>query len=745
MFAPPPPVQLTRAEISRRAQRHSGTASPGGRSSISSSAAGSSLHRTESNTSSLNSPPPAPSGRKKWFFGGGGKAAVTSPGPPPEPPAGQQHPGERAAAKRGREEGEKGKKTKTLSEAFGENPRKAPVPPKRPPRRGSEGIALPGAFPTAPLPAIPTLPQRAVPPAPIAVATPAREEVPPPVPDKSPKRLEGARARGSGGGGKTSPVAGRVSKGTAGGSQAMRRRSGSFGNRIEKNALVDGARRKSAAAYLRAAVADAEDVKSAMPPRPPRRATDGELQTLSGPVQAATGPQDLASKRRQKGETMSMLLNDGFFPVQEYIYSHKNPNISVSVPVSFPPPLSLLDKELPDTPGSIVPTPTELYQVPPVKVKRPVVQRKKGVARRRSPLAQLSVTDPKSNSARVPPVGLTVETELSPSRLSAIPEGSSVVSENTPPGSASGMSTPLATKIHLRGGSVITLQPPELTAWKQTCYLQGPIKLPKPTILPRKGSTASMDAFQEVVDQVYQEALNIPRRRSDDQIVDDICEFFDDFCFDEVNFDGDVLVVEEGKVDEMEEIREEMSAEIERFATPPNEMEATPVEKVIARDVVEHTILLPPVETEETLRARGIARLSQGAPPSPTTSSSRASFASRKDSTVLPLFAVPEKGMLDVPPTPALPIDMTSKSREDLRAKDRPTPLAIKELPTPAAGADQGFDWDDDVEELDALSSWVAPAALPKKYGMQRNISTRESKNPMKRMRRLVATASAIL
>ncbi|MBE7158278.1 MAG: hypothetical protein INR62_07560, partial [Rhodospirillales bacterium] len=480
MFAPPP-VQLTRAEISRRKHHSSGiggTDSPGRSSIGSGSVAGSSLHRTESNTSSLNSPP-APSGRKKgggWFFGSGRgdkekAVVVTSPTPPPPPePLGQgqgQHPGERAAAKRQKA------RTKTLSEAFGENPRKAPVPPKRPPRRESEGIALPGAFPTAALPATP--PQRQVPPAPVAVAVETVVgEVPPPVPDKSPKRLEGARARGSGGGGKTSPVAGRVSKGTASGVQAMRRRSGSFGSKIEKNALANGARRKSAGAYLRAAVADAENMKSAMPPRPPRRATDSELQILSGPVQATTGPQDLASKRRQKGETMSMLLKDGFFPVQEYIYSHKNPNISVSVPVSFPPPLSLLDTELPDTPGSIVPTPTELYQVPPTKVKRQVVQRKRGAPKRRSPLAQLSVTDPKSNSSRAPPAGLTVETEFSPSRLSAIPEGSSVVSENTPPGSASGMSTPLATKIHLRGGSVITLQPPELTAWKQTFYLQGP-------------------------------------------------------------------------------------------------------------------------------------------------------------------------------------------------------------------------------------------------------------------------------
>ena len=460
-----------------------------------------------------------------------------------------------------------------------------------------------------------------------------------------------------------------------------------------------------------------------------------------------------------------MLLSDGFFPVQEYIYSAANPNISVqvpaklttlsSVPVPFPPPLSLVDKALPDTPGSIVPTPTELYQASsPLKSERPtVVRRERGKKgpKRRSPLSPLKVTDGKANSSavgtRLPPSGLGEE--LSPSRLSAIPEGSTVSTENTPPASASGVSTPVTTKIHLRGGSVITLSPPELTAWKRTYYLPGPIKLPKPTILPRKGSTASMEAFQEVVDLVYQEALNMPRRRSDDQVVDDICGFFDEFEFQEMGFGEGVLgvlgeVEEVGMGDIVEEEVEEGDVEMERFATPPLRkesegvvvMDPTPVEKVIAKEVVEHTILLPPVETEETLRARGIARLSQGAPPSPTTSSRRVSATSRKDSTVLPLLPVPETTMLDLPPLPSTP---AMKSREDVKMKDRPTPS------TSSGNVDQGFDWDDDVEELDALSAWVAPAALPRKYGMQRNLSTRESKNPVKRMRRLVATASAIL
>lgn len=778
MFAPPP-VQMSRAELERRKKRRQSAGGHQNNASRSSFSAGSdgaeSLHRTESNTSSprdVGSPAPSVGRKGGWFFGarGGGDKAATvsshsplsvSPGPPPEPPKQQQHPGDRAARKLSGDR----EKPKKLSEAFGERPRKAPVPPKRPPRPSSEVLPLvPGAFPTTPSPgAFPSTPppQRPVP------LVPAPEGPPPPVPDKSPKRLAGvgresglidpfapfaikplstasslnealAAVRLQDGDtrvqtARASPTMGRSAKLSptkAGGSGAKppHRLSGNFGGKIEKKAVAE-VRRSSAAANLKSAFSDLEDMKTMVPPGPPRRATDTDLHYASA--------NELSWKRRHKGETMSMLLNDGFFPVQEYIYNHKNPNISVRVP--FPPPLNLLHKDLPDTPSSIVPTPTELYQFSPDRPTRPPIRQRKSGSKpkRRSPLAPISVTDAKNNSTHLPPGGF--DQEVSPSRLSAIPEGSSV-SENTPPGSVSGVSTPLATKIHLRGGSVITLSPPELTAWKQTYYLQGPIKLPKPTILPRKGSTASMEAFQDVVDQVYQEALCIPRRRSDDKVVDDICEFFDDFCFEELGFGDGVLGVLDVKMGDIAEEMEEMGAETERFATPPNEMVATPVEKVIAKDIVEHTITLPPIETEALLRARGIARLSAGAPPSPTSSSRRASTSSRKDSAALSTsdrkdpaalgpFPGSQSNMLEVPGGTALPI--LSKSREDVRMQDRSTPRSP---------VDQGMDWDDGVEELDRDSVWVAPAAVPKKQK-----GAKETKNPMKRMRRFVATASAIL
>ena len=219
-------------------------------------------------------------------------------------------------------------------------------------------------------------------------------------------------------------------------------------------------------------------------------------------------------------------------------------------------------------------------------------------------------------------------------------------SENSPP--RSGTATPVAMQIQTRGGSVVTVTPPELTAWQRSIYIHGPIRLPKPVILPRKNSVASMEPFQEAIDRVYQDALFVPRRRSDDTVVDDVCEFFDDFRFDDIGSEGGLLAVERsgsfGPDDVMDV--DELDGSIERFTTPPGFQfagDVSPVERLVAKDVVEAsmsrplvspTVLepnvpLPPVETEETLRARGIARLSQLSTGRSSTSSRSSSY--RKD------------------------------------------------------------------------------------------------------------------
>lgn len=466
----------------------------------------------------------------------------------------------------------------------------------------------------------------------------------------------------------------------------------------------------------RTAFEDIEDVASKLP----RRATEGAITT----AQLSTQQPDLQppTKRPRKGETMDMLIDSGFFPAKKGMFHTKN-SLNVNTHVKFPPPLSLVNKELPDTPDSIMPTPTELYQSVP-KLPLPKTKRKRG-APKRSPLAQLSSTNAKANSGKT-------GDDISPSRLSAIPELVST-GDSRP---SSGANTPVATQIHLRGGSVITVTPPELTAWQQHIYVQGPIKLPKPVILPRKNSVATLEAFQEAIDQVYQEALVVPRRRSDDAVVDDVCEWFDEFGFSDVAFEGDVIAVEDINVDEMDEIEEldeADSQEVERFSTPPPELFTSPLERIVAKEVVEMSRKdslpvphVPPVENEESLRARGIARMSQQARKESISQQTRKeSMTLAKPEAILAITPLPEESMLAT-------------------STEAPAPDHPRTMLEPFVDLG-GMDWDDEIEELDEQPTWIAPAVSYKKRGVNRGRAVRETRNPVVKMRRLMATASAIL
>lgn len=469
-------------------------------------------------------------------------------------------------------------------------------------------------------------------------------------------------------------------------------------------------------------------------------------------------------RRAKKGETLAMLQTSGFFSnATGVIYNPKNPNVNIQMP----PAAKFLDKDLPDTPNSIVPTPTELYQPSRDSLISAHKNRVSDGNVKRSPLSIVTDTDAKSNSALTPPPPVSASDEVSPHRLTTILEYESL-SENSPP--ASGTSTPVATQIHLRGGSVVTVTPPELTAWQRSIYIQGPIRLPKPVILPRKNSVASMEPFQEAIDRVYQNALFVPRRRSDDAIVDDVCDFFDEFGFDDIGFAGDLLAVEQtggDDVDDMDvdEVEETIDHETERFTKPPGfpvAEDISPIEKVVAKDVVESLMAkstpvvvpepplpLPPVENEETLRARGIARLSQhssgkGSGSSGTSSLRKASQSrtvSRRTSVVgpgaavdgqmatLPLLPPPEESMLDAV----------------LEASQGEEADWVEEI---TVGGDAGgMDWDDDddVEETDGGASWMSPAMKHKKHGLDRGLLGREKRNPVAKMKRFVATATTIL
>lgn len=509
-------------------------------------------------------------------------------------------------------------------------------------------------------------------------------------------------------------------------------------------------------------------------------------------------------KRKRKGETMSMLVNEGFFPVAEMVYGNvnrrnKRPSPDIGFRLNLPPRLSFIDKDLPETPNSVQSTPIEVYQTEHEFPTRPRnkgrIQKSAGV--QRSPLSLITESD---TNARSEGRSRRKSDQVSPGGLAAIPEDAAGA-EKSPP--ASGATTPVATQIHLRGGSIVTVTPPELTAWKPTVYIHGPIKLPKPAIMPRKNSVASLEPFQEAVDKVYQNALGIPRRRSDDAVVDDILDFFDEFGFEVVSFGGDRLSY---MMDvDMDEDQEDLAEAIERFSTPPAEQpDPTPVEVVIAKEVLETTsssplatsrasvapLVAPPVQTEETLRARGIARLSRTSAGS--SSSEKEKLMKRKESLTLgslettaglPLLPAPEESMLDAvlqaPSRPGLR-DSASYTEGVQRkrvgrdsgygpsvssnrlGREGSVAYAASMHSTQSgggysggsirsnrtgggAGGDQGgFDWDDDVEEIDAGSTWVAPVAAPKKP-VTRGLSTRKTRNPVAKARRLFATASTIL
>jgi hypothetical protein len=91
-------------------------------------------------------------------------------------------------------------------------------------------------------------------------------------------------------------------------------------------------------------------------------------------------------------------------------------------------------------------------------------------------------------------------------------------------------------EIHLSSGTVLMVKTPESTAWRRSVYVQGTIKLPTPAVVPRKGSIATLDPFQDVLSNTP-----IPRRKSEDTCLDDICDWYDTWNYYPVSFAGDVF------------------------------------------------------------------------------------------------------------------------------------------------------------------------------------------------------------
>jgi hypothetical protein len=471
-----------------------------------------------------------------------------------------------------------------------------------------------------------------------------------------------------------------------------------------------------------------------------RRGNLGVSARLAAAQKRSKTPIVSPQPRKGNGEKLAMRQTSDYFP-------DANEVVHPQIPASA----SFVNRDLPDTPNSIGPTPTELYEPSRATFGEVRKGRTNSGTALRSPLSVVSDTNAKSNSspARQSPPNAALEGH----RLASIQEYKSH-SENSPP--PSGTATPVAMQIQTRGSSVVTVTPPELTAWQRSIYIHGPIRLPKPVILPRKNSVASMEPFQEAIDHVYQDALFVPRRRSDDAVVDDVCEFFDDFGFDDIGSEGGLLAVEQSGsfgVDDVMDV-DEMDGSIERFTTPPvfqSGGDISPVERLVAKDVVEASMSrplvspmilepnLPPVETEETLRARGIARLSQLFTGRSSTSSRSSSY--RKDRPILSRQTSDSTS----------PIGSGSKAASMLPLLTAPEPSILDSVIEASHGEERdwveemvpdgdpgGMDWsDDDLEETGAGASWTASAGKHKEHCFGK-----ESRNPVAKMRRFVATAT---
>lgn len=180
--------------------------------------------------------------------------------------------------------------------------------------------------------------------------------------------------------------------------------------------------------------------------------------------------------------------------------------------------------------------------------------------------------------------------------------------------------SPGSTQIHLRGGSVVTVTPPELNPWHRTTYLQGPIKLCKPHTM-RRTSVATLEPFQDAVDKVFKDGESITKRRSDLAVAEDICTFFLDFELGEYGYGGDVLAVE--GAEDSDESDEELSFQClgQISETPPDSPTGWQTQTRLAGVEVP---ILPPVENEETLRGNGINWLARQRLRTPLLSPSRA-------------------------------------------------------------------------------------------------------------------------
>lgn len=668
MFAPPP-VQLSRAEIQTRLEgeaKHAERVESPDKSSDKSSQNAPSLHRNDSRS------PISP--LMKRFARKGSQPAISPPpiaGPSSPPAEKKRSPREASATLRPDLE-----RLGRLPAGSFSNPRPAPQPPTRPAPIPSDlwRPSLPGAFP---------LPQEFV-----SDVSQDRETAPP-IPPKSARRPSVANAQAE-----ATKTELRQTK-TATPHRNLSARLANLESMPTRTQRVPSV---ASVANRKYSHPTARQLHSRNSKPTGVRSTRVQKAPISGKSTATTAYHGLfypemtnsshtkpQSAQSAPGNSPRTERESTLKSLQKHAIYEDSQLFSPSGKQDARDRLRFMKKALPDTPTSIIETPTEVYEH--MKSSSPTIPRSRSQrshTRQRSPLSQISVTDAQANSLITPEFGAW------PGRLPAIPE---LTTSEEKISIASGALRG-STQMHLRGGSVVTVCPPESTPWQRTVYIQGPIKLPKPVIVPRRNSLASLEPFQEAIDQMYQDALYIPRRRSDDKVLDDVCDFFDEFGFEDLTFLGDALVGESMDIDDITEV----GNELERFSTPPGESTVSPIERTVARDFIETLSSIPSGGVKGgSDGVKGTASLANDAgTPGP-------SHYPRKDSTTLSTF--------DIGPSSSLrtPKEATRRgSNVHLQANGNGKPA--NKPPEDAKII---------VKELDASSEWVAPALFKRVWNKQ--------------------------
>ncbi|KAG9594647.1 hypothetical protein KCU77_g4302, partial [Aureobasidium melanogenum] len=459
-------------------------------------------------------------------------------------------------------------------------------------------------------------------------------------------------------------------------------------------------------------------------------------------------------RKKARGETMSMLLESGFFPVQEFIYEKKetSPSTTTRSPSKRNQlALNILVKDLPtDRPSSILNTPTNFYQQGHLSLRRRSTRNnhRRSLGTRRRILTAASVSSSQISPTMVthqtviaPPLSPTSPTtpttptkalaaltgssekspksgQPSPGILEVIPEDGGVttaIGTTSSPISHTSMRTipeapalpdAAGSEIHFSSGTVLMVKTPESTAWRRSIYIQGPIKLPTPAVVPRKGSIATLDPFQDVLGNVA-----IPRHKSEDTTIDDICEWYDTWNHDPVSFALDEFTLTDTELANtwaMNPLSEKPESPIDhsvRFPSP-----APPLAKQVA------AAMLDP----GTLR-----RDSQAIKPRPRMS--------------LPLAPLPE-----LPKTPSVPNSEKGHSRNSSGETSYKSSNSDPIKRTDSRGS--GVSGVSSVEEngwFDAESK--GEIDKQKRRESLQGTEQLKAKPRMSRMRRFVQTASAIL